>query len=223
MIARAIIFLVITFVIFSFAGVISILDKLFSGLRPVIYKLRNDLRLLQPELKSWAVDNLVKWDRQELELLSLRQHRQFKKSMRYKITRGVFQSIYHEPLMVYTQKMYNPMEGVLIARNSLHEFAYIIHHKEVEVFIDEEYFGKLDAQGKLWYNQKNVIASVDRGDGVLLEVRVNNKIAGNLLNEIKKESRNPRAFQYVAELDDVEEKVFLAMAFFEIIRRSPKK
>jgi len=44
-----------------------------------------------------------------------------------------------------------------------------------------------------------------------------------LLNEIKKESRNPRAFQYVAELDEVEEKVFLSMAFFEIIRRSPKK
>lgn len=222
MIARAIIFLVITFVIFSFARVISILDKLFAGFRPVIYKLRNDLRLLQPELKSWAADNLVKWDRQELELLSLIQHRQFKKTMRFKTTRGVFQSIYHEPLMVYTQKMYNPQEGVLIARNSFHEFAYIIN-KDVEVFIDEEYFGKLDSQGKLWYNQKNVIASVDRGDGILLEIKVNNKTAGNLLNEIKKESRNPRAFQYVAELDDVEEKVFLAMAFFEIIRRSPKK
>lgn len=222
MIARAIIFLVIIFVIFSFVGVISILDKLFSGFRPVIFKLRNDLRQLQPELKSWALDNLVKWDRQELELLSLRQHRQFKKHLMYKTYRGVFQSIYHEPLMVYTQKMYNPQEGVLIARNSLHEFAYIIH-KEVEIFIDEEYFGKLDAQGKLWYNQKNVIASVDRGEGILLEVRVNNKIAGNLLNEVKKESRNPRAFQYVAELDDVEEKVFLAMAFYEIIRRTPKK
>lgn len=223
MIARAIIFLFITFLIFSFAGVISILDKLFSGFRPVIQKLRRDLRLLQPELKSWAADNLVKWDRQELELLSLRQHRQFKKSMRFKVSRGVFQSIYHEPLVIYIQKMYRPEEGVLLVRNSNHEFAYLIHHKETEVFIDEEYFGKLDSQGRLWYNQRNVIASIDRGENVLLEIKVNNKLAGNLLNEAKKESRNPRAFQYVGELDETEEKVFLSIAFFEMIRRSPKK
>lgn len=52
------------------------------------------------------------------------------------------------------QKMYSLDEGVLLIRNSEHEFAYLIVRKEVELFIDEEYFGKLDQQGKLWYNQK---------------------------------------------------------------------
>lgn len=217
--ARLLIFSFITVIIFSFAHVISILDKLFEGFRSVTFRLRNDLRLLQPELKSWAQEHLIKWDRNEMELLSLRQHRQIKKSFGNKIHRGVFQSIYHEPLIVYIEKIYRPEEAVLIARNSEHEFAYIIT-KEVEVFIDQEYFGKLDRQGKLWYNDRNVIASIDRNENATaLAVHVNNKHAGNLMNEYKKETRNPRAFQYLSELDTVEEKVFLAMTIYEMIRR----
>ena len=220
--ARFFIFVLIIFIIFSFAGVISILDKLFGGFRSITFKLRNDLRALQPELKSWASDHLIKWNRQEMELLSFSQHRQVKKSLLYKFYRGVFQSIYHEPLVVYMQKMYSLEEGVLLIRNSEHEFAYLIVRKEVELFIDEEYFGKLDQQGKLWYNQKNVIAYIDRSESMLLPVHVNNKLAGTLLNESKKESRNPRTFQYLSDMDTVEEKVFLALAFFELIRRSSK-
>ncbi len=221
--ARLVFFAFITFILFSFVNVISILDKLFSGFRPAILKLRKELRALQPELNSWAADNLIKWDRQEMELLSLRQHKQTKSGLTNKVTRGVFQSIYHEPLMVYIQKMYGPHEGVILTRTSQHEIAFIILNKEVEVFINEEYFGKLDSQGKLWFNGRNVIAQIDRGDQVLLNIHVNNKMAGNVLNETKKETRNPRAFQYLAELDPVEEKVFLALAFFELVRRSPKK
>ncbi len=221
--ARIAFFAFVTFFIFSFASVISILDKLFSGFRSAILKLRNDLRLLQPELKSLATDHLIQWDRHEMELLSLRQHKQTKKSFSNKLTRGVFQSIYHEPLMVYIQKMYGPEEGVILTRTSKHEIGYIVLNKEVEVFIDEEYYGKLDSQGRLWYNGRNVIAQIDRNDQILLAIHVNNKMAGNLLNESKKETRNPRAFQYLAELDPIEEKVFLALAFFELIRRAPQK
>ncbi|MEP7268417.1 MAG: hypothetical protein ABI844_12390 [Saprospiraceae bacterium] len=220
--ARLLIFGIITIILFSFANVISILDKLFEGFRPVIFKLRKDLRLLQPELKSWAAEHLINWDRNEMELLSLRQHRQIKKAFGHRMIRGVFQSIYHEPLVVYLQKVYRPEESVLIVRNSKNEFAYVIT-KEVEVFINEEYFGKLDRKGKLWYNERNVIAQIDRGDQALLAVHVNSKLAGNIINEAKKETRNPRAFQYLSEMDDVEEKVFLAMSYFELIRRSPGK
>ncbi len=213
--------IIILFILFSFAGVISILDKLFSGFRPATFKLKNDLRALQPELKSWAHDHLIKWDKHEMELMGLTQHRQIKKSFGHKIFRGVFQSIYHEPLMVYLQKMYNPNEGALVVRNSFHEFAYIILGKEAQVFIDEEYYGKLDQQGRLWYNDRNVIAHVDRGESPSLQVMVNNKLAGNLINPLKKETRNPRAFQYLNEMDGIEEKVFLSLAFYELIRRSP--
>jgi hypothetical protein len=219
---RFIFFVLILLFIFSFAGVISILDKLFSGFRSASFKLRNDLRTLQPELKSWATDHLIQWNKHEMELFSLIQHRQVKKSFSYKIFRGVFQSIYHEPLMVYLQKMYGPEEGVLIIRNTKHEFAYLILGKEVQAFIDQEYFGKLDHQGKLWYNDKNVIAQIDRGENALLMVQVNNKIAGSIINESKKETRNPRAFQYLNDMDEIEEKVFLCLAFYELIRRSPK-
>ena len=220
---RIVIFLFFTFIIFSFAGVISILDRLFAGFRPVTLKLRNDLKLLQPELKSWAQDHLIKWSQEEMALLSLSQHRQQKKTFLFKTYRGVFQSIYHEPLMVYLQKMYGPEEGVLLARNSIHEFGYLIYQKDIEVFIDQEYYGKLDHNGRLWYNDKNVIADIDRGESALLGINVNNKMAGNLVNEAKKESRNPRAFQYLGEMDGIEEKVFLALAFYELIRRSPAK
>lgn len=220
--ARLLLFSIITVIIFSFAHVISILDKLFEGFRSVTLRLRNDLRKLQPELKSWAKEHLITWDRNEMELLSLRQHRQIKKAFGHKIHRGVIQSIYHEPLIVYIEKIYRPEEAVLIARNSEHEFAYIIT-KEVEVFIDEEYFGKLDRQGKLWYNDRNVIATIDRSESALLAVYVNNKLAGNLMNENKKETRNPRAFQYISDLDKVEEKVFLALTVYEMIRRGRQK
>lgn len=219
---RLLLFSIITVIIFSFANVISILDKLFEGFRSVTFRLRNDLRSLQPELKSWAQEHLIRWDRSEMELLSLRQHRQIKKNFGHKIYRGVFQSIYHEPLIVYIQKIYRPEEAVLIARTSEHEFAYLIT-KEVEVFIDTEYFGKLDKQGKLWYNDRNVIAQIDRNDNALLAVHVNNKFAGNLMNENKKETRNPRAFQYLGEMDKVEEKVFLSMTLYEMIRRGNSK
>ena len=103
--ARLLLFSIITVIIFSFAHVISILDKLFEGFRSVTLRLRKDLRKLQPELKSWAKEHLITWDRNEMELLSLRQHRQIKKAFGHKIHRGVFQSIYHEPLILYFEQI----------------------------------------------------------------------------------------------------------------------
>lgn len=60
-------------------------------------KIRSDLKKMKGEITPW-IDELVPWDREELELLSSNQVNQKVKKGVIKTAKGVFTSIYHVKL-----------------------------------------------------------------------------------------------------------------------------
>ncbi len=185
-------------------------------------KIRSDLRKMKNEITPW-IDELVPWNKEELELLSSsRVNEKIKKGM-VTTAKGVFTSVYHEPLIAYSYKKYiskNP-NSVLYVRTSEREFVYRTKKGKTELFIDNQKVGVINDEGLLYGGSKNrLLARINKSDNHLeLPIIVNNKERGTLM---KPESGaiNPRAFQFVGEMKKNEEAVFLSLAVLELVRNS---
>ena len=143
-----------------------------------------------------------------------------------KSAKGIFTSIYHEPVMAYSYKEYmGPGKNALLyVRTGGQEFVYRATKKGIDVLIDREKVGTLREDGGL-YNKKGnrMLAQINRDAGEFLPVLVNNREVANVARLNKEESTKvgQRAFEFVREDMTQEEKdVFLSLAVLEVIEQS---
>ena len=197
--------------------------KLLENYRPGRNKIQKDLVKIKAEMKPYVSD-LVPVNREELGQLSLNQ---IKKSTKKGITqthRGVFTTVYHEPLIAWTYRKYvGSKENALIyARTQNQEFTYRIKKKGVEIMADDLILGMMDDKGVLHPRKgKKALAMVNRSSQELgLPVIINNREVGSLSNSQMVSKSNPRAFQYIAEMTEEDEKIFLALSIYEMIKNS---
>ncbi len=200
--------------------------RVLGNFRPGKRKVQEDLKKMKAEVEPWVKD-LVPISKEELELFSLGQINQAFKKRVTTSSKGVFTTIYNEPIVAYNFKKYvsRKFDGVLYARTANHEFAYRIKNNEVKVVIDNELVGTLKDNGVLYGGRRNkMIARINRESELeLMPIIVNDKEVGNLVKALpagKKKAVNSRAFEFVKEnLDEEEKKVFLSLAIFELVRR----
>lgn len=200
--------------------------KSLQNFKPGRNKIQKDLQHIKSDLQPWVID-LVPWSREEMEQLSFNQVKRVNKKGIVNFSKGVFTTIYHEPVLVWAYKKYlGPKENALIyARTSSHELIYRIKNEEVEVVVDDQLIGKIDAHGRL-FNQKGTkqIAQISRrSQELLLPIMVGEKELGSLTNPSQTTKTNPRAFQLLSEMDQEEEGVFLSLAVLEMIQKDIKK
>ena len=142
--------------------------------------------------------------------------------------KGVFTTIYNEPIVAYNFKKYiaREVDAVLYARTATHEFAYRIKGGEVKVVIDNELVGTLKDNGILYGGQHNrMIARINREQELeLMPIIVNEKEVGNLVKALptpKAKSVDARAFEFVRDdLNQEERKIFLSLAIYELVQRN---
>lgn len=188
-------------------------------------KIRTDLKKMKNEIAPY-IDDLIPWNKEELELMSSNQVKQ--KISRGVITtaEGVFNSIYHEPLIAYSYKKYiSPKRNeVIYARTSNHEFVYRTKKDSTELFIDNQKVGVINNKGLLHGGRrKRLLARINKNENELeLPIIIGNKERGTLMKP-ESDSVNPRAFQFVGEMGKNEEAVFLSLAVLELVRDSIKK
>ncbi len=205
---------------------IKLFYQLISNFQPSGNKIVDDLKSLKKEVAEWP-KNLVPWSKEEMELLSFEQmHQEIKKGLS-KSAKGIFTSVYHEPLLIYNYKQYlsRGVNALLYARTSKHEFAYRINKKEVIISIDNEYAGVLKENGQFFGGEKNnLIAEINRDDTLDLHpVKIGTKEVGRVVNPNKAAVPNPRAFKLVGPLEEKEEEVFLSLAILEMVTESFNK
>lgn len=185
-------------------------------------KIRTDLKKMKGEITPWITE-LVPWTREELELLSSSQVKQKVKKGIITTAKGVFTSIYHEPLIAYSYKKYlsSKDNSILYARTSHHEFVYRTKKGQTEVFIDNQKVGYLNEQGLLYGGRKKrLLARINQDQDTLdLPIIVGNKELGTLVKS-NKGTVNPRAFQFVGKMGNNEEAVFLSLAVLELVKSS---
>lgn len=197
-----------------------VLYRVLTNFPPGKSRMQKDLYQLKAEIAPWFGD-LIPWDSDEMEKLSLNQiNRKMSKGI---VTsgKGVFTSIYHEPMIAYAFKKYvgSGKDALLYARTSHHEYAFRIKGDTTEVWMDSEPLGRLRADGSLVSPRNQLLAKINRKDELkLLPISVNNKEVGSLINPQLAGKVNPRALEYLAKMQPDEEAVLLSLAILEMAK-----
>ena len=92
----------VALVFFSLISIaaITLLFYLVSNFQPGSNKITKDLKQMKAEVDKWVSD-LVPFKQEELEQLSLNQINQVRKKGLTTTAKGVFTTIYHEPVFLY--------------------------------------------------------------------------------------------------------------------------
>lgn len=210
----------------SFAAIYA-LFQLLINFQPGRSKIKADLQNMKAEIQPF-IDDLVPWTKEEMELLSLNQINKTVKKGIVSTAKGVITSIYHEPLIAWSYKRYVSPDNnaVIYARSSHHEFVFRIRKDKTEFRIDNQVIGNLRENGVLYSSKtKRLIARINRSnDELMLPVLVGEKEVASLINPELTTRTNPRAFEFLSDLDHEEEAVLLSMAIFEMVKKEvPKK
>ncbi len=206
-----------------------ILSRVLPQVAPNYKRVQKDLKQLQAEMQGWLKESLVPIGRQELELFSVNQlHQTISKGLTLK-AKGVFATIYNEPVLAYTFKRYvaSGVNALLFARTAQNDYAFWLKGTEIQVLIDNKLLGTLRENGIL-YNEKNrPIARINYNHPELAAVIVGEREVASIVKAAvrKGDILSPRAFQFIkSDITDEEEKLLLALATLELVQRSmPKK
>lgn len=195
--------------------------KTLENFNPGRKKIQKDLKVLKADLQPFIVD-LVPWTEDEMGQLSLNTIR--KKASKNVVTslKGIFTTIYHEPLIAWAYRRYvsSKENALLYAKTSHHEFIYRIKKNMVEIVVDDQLVGQINQDGVLFpLKGKKALAQINHGSEELgLPIIVNEKEVGRLNDLNKLDKINSRAFQVVSKMEDEEEKVFLALSILEMVK-----
>jgi len=167
-------------------------------------------------------EELVPWNREEMELLSLKEVEQKIKSRGTKEVEGTMKSIYQEPMVRYIYKKYvQPNNAVLIAKTSDREYIYRIRKKGIQIYLNNEPLGLLRKNGVLYDTKNQGIAQIKPNkEAYSTPILVNNQEKGNLLNPGQTEKEFPRAFELLSPMQRKEENYFLSLAILELAMRN---
>lgn len=197
------------------------LYQFLINFQPGKSKIKADLLKMKAEIQPF-IDDLVPWTKEELELLSVNQ---INKKINKSITttaKGIITSIYHEPLIAWSYKRYVSPDNnaILYARSAHHEFVFRIRKDTTEFQIDNQVIGTLKENGVLYSAKTNrLMARINRHpDELLLPVLIGNKEVASLTNPVKTTKTNPRAFEFLSEMNKEEEAVLLSLAILEMVK-----
>lgn len=214
--------LVILFTIGLAVTAAYVLYQILTNFPPGKARMQKDLNKLKAEIAPWFED-LVPWSDEEMERLSLNQVNNKVSKGIVSRGKGVFTSIYHEPMIAYAFKKYvgGGDHILLYARTSHHEYAFRIKGKEAQVWMDSEPVGKVRQDGTLVdIRGKKELAKIRRmPDQKLLPVVVNGREVASLVDPQKADTVNPRALELLTPMETDEEGVFLSLAILEMVRQ----
>lgn len=218
--------LILTFLSVAVAGgLLYLVFNLMTEYKPGKKKVQQDLKKMKDKLEPYAKD-LVPINKEELELFSLSQIHQLAKKNKTRTARGVYTTIFHEPIMAYTYKRYlsSGMNAVLYARTANHEFAFRIQGTEVKVVIDNQLEGTIRNNDTFYSIRDNrMVAQINRSNTAYLPVLVNNREVAQVSLPVtgnQEKLLSSRAFSFVKpNLDKEEEKLLLSLSILELVNR----
>jgi hypothetical protein len=198
---------------------IQILRSLFTNFRPNERKVQADIRKMREEIAPF-VDQLVPLNNEELELFSLNQLNQSLKKGITTSAKGVYTSIYQEPLVAYSYKRYLGGHALLYARTATREIVYKIGTKYTQVAINQDFYGMIkdntlygDSKGK------KALAQMNRDTQELgLPIVVGTREIAMVNAKNSSPTPQPRAFSYVRkDVTKAEEQAFLTLAVLSMV------
>lgn len=207
------------FIVFFFG--IWLMNRIYLGVQPGKNMVEADLTKIRKESQP-DLDSLVKWNNEELELLSYNVERKIKKKGFGKYEAGFFKSIYQERMFYYAIKEYmaTAKKIVLYARTKDHEIIYQINKNGAQVYVDSEHLGIISTNGE-FVNSKSrkFFGSIKRQNKQLTKIyNEQDELLGSIkVPESWEGAINPRASDMEKELDEKDLLLFKIMSIYEIL------
>jgi hypothetical protein len=179
------------------------------GMAPGAKKINHDLAAMRQHCKP-IVEQLIPWEAEkELELLSLKVNFMSQKRGLDKIVIGTIHSIYYEPMVTFAYRDYvkGQRDALLYCRTKNLEFIYRLKRKTTDVYFNGKPVAVLDEAGVLHgMTSKKVIM-------------VQGKDIGHMFNPARPHNEQQRAFFVLADLDEEDEYILLALGLYELVIR----
>ena len=209
-------------------GLTSVITK---NMAPSAKRLAMEQQRLKEDMDQWA-GQLVPINKEELELFSWGQEKQVLRRGITTTAKGIYTTIYHEPVLAYSYREYigkpEKRNALLYARTSEHDFVYRIRKGIGTLFIDGQEVGTLSREGVLRGKRTGKAiaerASVDQQ--AMMPVTVGNREVGSLSipEQNQKKGLHDRAFNFLKpDLNDKEEQLFLALALEALVKEVVKE
>ena len=191
-------------------------------LPPGIRKINHDLDLMRQILQP-ALGQLIPFqEEKEMELMSLKFECKSQKQGFDKIVKGNIFSIYYEPMVAFAYKDYikGAKDALLYCRTKNTELIYRIKKKDVDVYFNGNQVAMIDTN-KVMYGlrSKNILGRIRPYSNDLLSVVAKEREVGQIFNPLRPHSPQQRAFTLIANLNEEEEGIFLALTLFELVTR----
>ena len=181
------------------------------------------LKKLKNEVAPWIPD-LIAWDEGELRELSLNQiNRKVSGGMR-PTAKGIFTSVYHEPMVAYAYQKFQGQSAIAYARTANHEYAFGIKGRKTQIWIDGHAAGTLGGDGRfISADGRKELASIKKSQQLLLPVFVEGREVAGLIHPDRLKEINPRAFDFAKEMSKKEEAIVMALAINNMIKQELRK
>jgi hypothetical protein len=211
-------------------GGLALAVSLARNMAPSNKRKRLEVQRMKDDMDKWMTQ-LVPIDKEELETFSLGQDKQVIRRGITTTAKGIFTTIYHEPVLAYSYRQYlgnqEKPNAILYARTAEHEYVYWLKKGKATLFIDDQEVGQISPEGTLLGKRTGKkIAQLSKDAPKMLPVTVGGREVGSLTKKDAsgKKGLYERAFEFMEEdLNPKEEQLFLALAIQELVARSAAK
>lgn len=204
-------------------GGVYIFSRVFRNFQPGNKKIQADLKKMQEEIDGLSVE-LAPLEMEELEAVSYSQEQHHVKKRFGTTARGVFTTIYHEPVIAYNFKRYSgsKIQALIFAKTTAYQFAYLIRKNGIQVVVNTTLVGSFREDQGILYDpkQKHVLAKLRPGPEGFHSIIVGQREVGSLAAvPLEKEVLSQRAFAFIKpDLNAAEIRLFLCVAILHMVQ-----
>ncbi len=182
-------------------------------------RIQQDLTGMAEETSAWR-EQIIPWEAEdEMELLSLNHEFKWVKRSFGKMLKGVFRSIYHEPMMTYAYKRY--MKGgkfaLCFAATKAHQFIYQKQKSRTDFFIDGEYVGFLTRDWLMYSQRRRLLGRRNPYSADYYSVVIWDHEVAHLRHPDHIDRVNPRAFEVLERITGKEQLLLMAISFLTLV------
>ncbi|MDX1478094.1 MAG: hypothetical protein R3301_10355 [Saprospiraceae bacterium] len=191
---------------------------------PTQRRIQKDLATISRETSEWK-EQLIPWEKEnEMELFSLNQQNKWIKQTWDRILKGVFYSIYNEPMLVYGYKNYirGSRNFLIYAATQSHDFIFRGKKSKAQFFIDREHVGHITDDGLMYSNRKRLLGRRNDFTPDHYSVVIWDREVAHLMKAQRVDRVNPRAFEIMETMNDREQLLLMAISFYTIILEANK-
>ena len=176
-------------------------------------QLLRDIDTLRNEISDLK-KMLIPFNSEEMELLSLNQSNVSKRKRFSTVTKGIFNTIYYEPLIAYGIKNYSN-------NSSTDEFVYLSKGNTTHVFMNDTEAGVLTSDGKFYSIKNKLLALIDGADQLQSHtVWIQGKDMGYINNPRFVSKSIPRAYNLLKTMSQEEQNIFLCLTLVNLVEEA---